>query len=258
MKKRELILIAILTVLLAFMDISGIPSILFFNMQIADIEPVYFSLMLNFVMIGVIAFLYLKLLCPDWKLGLGKDGLADGLKKYGVIGISVALAGFAAFFVGLMPFDNKPSAAKVIVEGIVYYVGVAIVEELYVRGLLLNFIEKLCEGKKNATLIAVVSSAVIFGAGHIFGTLGQPLLVIVSKVVWTVGMGIFFGMVYKKTRNLWVPVIFHFLVNVCALPYQFSTMEGYADITLYIIVPVYIALGIYSIHALKKSVGELE
>lgn len=101
MKKRELILIAILTVLLAFMDISGIPSILFFNMQIADIEPVYFSLMLNFVMIGVIAFLYLKLLCPDWKLGLGKDGLADGLKKYGVIGISVALAGFAAFFCGL-------------------------------------------------------------------------------------------------------------------------------------------------------------
>ena len=258
MKKRELILIAILTVLLAFMDISGIPSILFFNMQIADIEPVYFSLMLNFVMIGVIAFLYLKLLCPDWKLGLGKDGLADGLKKYGVIGISVALAGFAAFFEGLMPFDNKPSAAKVIVEGIVYYVGVAIVEELYVRGLLLNFIEKLFEGKKNATLIAVVSSAVIFGAGHIFGTLGQPLLVIVSKVVWTVGMGIFFGMVYKKTRNLWVPVVFHFLVNVCALPYQFSNIEGYADVTLYIIVPVYIALGIYSIHALKKSVGELE
>lgn len=81
MKKRELILIAILTVLLAFMDISGIPSILFFNMQIADIEPVYFSLMLNFVMIGVIAFLYLKLLCPDWKLGLGKDGLAARIEK---------------------------------------------------------------------------------------------------------------------------------------------------------------------------------
>lgn len=76
-------------------------------MQIADIEPVYFSLMINYVMIGVIAFLYLKLLCPDLKLGLGKDGLADGLKKYGVIGISVALAGFA------------------------------IIEELYVRGRLL-------------------------------------------------------------------------------------------------------------------------
>ena len=252
MKKRELILIAVLTVLIAFMDISGIPSTLLFNIQIADIEPVYFSLMINFLIIGGAAFLYLKFLCPDWKLGLEGDGLTGGLKKYGAIGVSVALAGFVAFFVGLFPFDNHPSMAKVIVEGVVYYVGVAIIEELYVRGLLLNFIEKMFAKRKNSTLIAIVSSAVIFGVGHIFGTLGQPLLVIFSKVVWTVGMGIFFGMVYKKTENLWVPIIFHFLVNICALPYQFSSINGYADITLYIIVPVYIILGIYSIFELQK------
>ena len=186
MKKRELILIAILTVLIAFMDISGIPSTLLFHIRIADIEPVYFSLMINFLIIGLIAFLYLKFLCPDWKLGLGGDGLASGLKKYGVVGISAALAGFVAFFVGLLPFDNHPSIAKVVVEGVIYYVGVAIIEELYVRGLLLNLIEKMFAKRKNSTLIAVVSSAVIFGLGHIFGTLGQPLLVIVSKVVWTV------------------------------------------------------------------------
>ena len=88
MKKRELILTAILTALIAFMDISGIPSTLLFNIQIADIEPVYFSLMINFLIIGVTAFLYLKLLCPDWRLGLSKDGLTYGLKKYGAIGIA--------------------------------------------------------------------------------------------------------------------------------------------------------------------------
>lgn len=43
-----------------------------------------------------------------------------------------------------------------------------------------------------------------------------------------------------------------FLVNVCALPYLFSSINGYADITLYIIVPVYIVLGIYSIFELQK------
>lgn len=256
MKKRELVFIAILTVLIAFMDISGIPSALFFNIQIADIEPVYFSLMINLLVIGVIAFLYLKLLCPGWKLGLGKETLATGLKKYGVIGVAVALAGFAAFLIGSLPFDSHPSAAKVIVEGVVYYIGVAIVEELYVRGLLLNFLEKVFAKRKNSALLAIVLSAVIFGLGHIFGSLGQPLLVIVSKVVWTVGMGIFFGMVYQKTGNLWVSTIFHFLVNVCALPYQFSSNSGYANVTLYIIVPVYIVLGIYSILELRKGVEE--
>lgn len=253
MNKREIVSISILTVLIAFMDISGLPSALFINVEIADIEPVYFALMANFVLIGAIAFLYLKFLCPTWRLGLCKEGLCEGLKKYGIIGVVVAVVGFIAFYVGLMPFDRQPSIAKVIVEGIVYYVGVAIVEELYVRGLLLNLIEKLFAKNKNSTLIAVIASSMIFGIGHIFGTLGQPILVVISKVVWTIGMGLFFGMIYKKTDNLWLPIILHFLINVCALPYVFSSISGYANLTLYIILPVYIALGAYSVIELKKA-----
>ncbi len=250
---KELIYIAILTLIIAFMDISGIPSALFVNIQIADIEPFYFTLMLNFLIIGMIAYPYLKILCPDWKLGLGKTGFVVGFKKYGVIGILIAIVGFVAFYVGLMPFDRQPSVAKVLVEGIIYYVGVALIEELYVRGLLLNLIEKIFSMSKYKTVIAVVLSSLIFGFGHIFGTLGQPLPVIVSKVVWTIGMGIFLGMVYKKTKNLWLPVLFHFLINVCALPYCFSSINGYADMTLYIIVPAYVILGIYSLIELKKE-----
>ena len=216
--KRELIYIAILTLVIAFMDISGIPSALFVNIHIADIEPFYFTLMINFLIIGVIA-----------------------------------IVGFVAFYVGLMPFDSQPSVVKVLVEGVIYYVGVAIIEELYVRGLLLNLIEKIFSKSKNKMVISVVLSSAIFGLGHIFGTLGQPLFVIVSKVVWTIGMGIFLGMVYKKTTNLWLPILIHFLINVCALPYCFSSINGYADMTLYIVVPAYIILGIYSLIELKKE-----
>lgn len=253
MNKREIILIAFLTLLIAFMDISGIPGALFINIQIGDIEPFYFTLMINFLIIGIITFLYLKILCPKWELGFTKAGLADGLKKYGIIGAGIALIGFIAFYVGLVPFDRQPSSAKVLVEGVIYYIGVAIIEELYVRGLLLNLIEKMFAKSENRTLIAVVISATIFGLGHVFGVLNQPLLVIVSKVVWTIGMGIFFGMVYKKTNNIWIPIIIHFLINVCALPYCFSNMNGYAVLTLYIIVPAYIILGIYSFMELKKK-----
>lgn len=254
MNKKELFYIAILTLLIAFMDISGIPSIFFINIQIADIEPFYFTLMINFGIIGIIAYIYLKLLCPTWKLGFTRIGLLDGLKRYGMVGAMIAITGFIAFYVGLMPFDLKPSIEKVLVEGIIYYIGVAIIEELYVRGLLLNLIEKMCGERKNSTIIAIVFSSVIFGLGHIFGVLNQPLLVIVSKVVWTIGMGIFFGMVYKETNNLWLPIIIHFFINVCALPYCFSSISGYANLTLYIIVPSYIMLSIYSFIELKRNV----
>ena len=164
--------------------------------------------------------------------------------------------GFVAFYIGLKPFDFKPSLPKVLIEGVIYYIGVAIIEELYVRGLLLNLIERLFEKKANSTNIAIVVSSVIFGLGHIFGVLNQPILVIISKVLWTVCMGMFFGVVYKKTSNLWLPIIIHFFINVGAIPYCFSSLKGYANLTLYIIVPVYLVLGIYCVFEMRKSIEQ--
>ena len=62
MNKRELIYIAVLTLAIAFMDITGIPSIFFVNIQVTDIEPFYFTLMTNFMIIGIMAFLFLRIL----------------------------------------------------------------------------------------------------------------------------------------------------------------------------------------------------
>ena len=253
MKKKELIIMGTLTILLAFMDISGLPSALFINVEILDITPFYFTLMFNFIIIGIISFLTLKYLCPNWKLGLNKKGLVNGLKKYGIIGVFVGVVSGIAFYIGLRPFNYSPTIWKVLVEGIIYYIGVAIVEELYVRGLLLNLIEKICYKKRNNTIIAIISSSVIFGLGHIFGVLGQPILIIITKVVWTIAMGLYFGAIYKKTNNLWLPIILHFIINICALPYCFTTITTYPNISLYIILPTYILLGIYSLYIIKRK-----
>ncbi len=253
MKNKELVIIGILTILLAFMDITGLPSSLFINIEVLDITPFYWTLMLNFIIIGIIAFLTLKYLCPNWKLGLNVNGIKVGLKKYGIVGIIVGIISGIAFYIGLQPFNYNPTIWKVLIEGIIYYIGVALVEELYVRGLLLNLIEKIFTKSKCKTIIAIIISSVIFGLGHIFGVLGQPILVIITKVIWTIAMGIYFGTIYKKTNNLWIPIILHFIINVCALPYCFTTIQGYSNISLYIILPTYIVLGIYSLYIMKKE-----
>ncbi len=253
MKKKELAIIGVLTVLSAFMDISGLPCSLFLNIEVLDIDPFYWALMLNFTLIVTVAFLTLKFLCPDWKIGLNGHGLVTGLKKYGTIGILVGIISFIAFYIGLCPFDHKPTVWKVLVEGIIYYFGVAFVEELYIRGLLLNLAERLFEKCGNKTVKAIILSSVIFGLGHIFGALGQPPLVIISKVIWTVSMGLYFGTIYKKTNNLWLPIILHFFIDICALPYCFTTAQGYSDVSLYIILPAYMILGIYSFNIMKEA-----
>lgn len=253
MKKKELIIIAILTVLLAFMDISGMPCALFINIKFLDITPFYWTLMFNFIIIGLIAFFTLKFLCPNWNLGLNKNGLKNGLKKYAIAGVSVGVISGIAFYIGLKPLDYSPTIWKVLVEGIIYYIGVAIVEELYVRGLLLNFIEKICYKKRNNTSIAIILSSTIFGLGHIFGVWGQPILIIITKIIWTVAMGMYFGAIYKKINNLWLPIILHFIINVCALPYCFTTVTTYPNVSLYIILPTYLLLGIYSLFIMKSN-----
>lgn len=252
MKKKELLIISILTVILAFMDISGLPSALFVNINILDINPIYFTLMVNYIFIGIIAFITLKYFCPDWKLGFNKNGILYSLKKYGIIGIIVGIITGIAFYIGLK-FDANPSIWKVLIEGIIYYIGVAIVEELYVRGLLLNLIEKISYKSKNSTLIGIILSSVIFGLGHIFGVLGEPILIIITKVVWTIAMGMYFGTIYNKTKNLWIPIILHFTINICALPYCFTTNTSYPIVSLYIILPTYLLLGVYSMYIIKKS-----
>lgn len=247
MGKRTNWIIGILTASIAFMEITGIPCVFFLNLQFGDIEPFYWTLIVNFILIGVITWVVLHFFCPDVHLGLQKNDFCQGLRKYGVWGILAAIIGFFAFYIGLYPLDAHPSISKVIVEGVIYNIGLAIVEELYVRGLLLNLMERLLNPKSNSTLWAVILSSLIFGLGHIPGTLGMPISVTIAKVVWTGGMGIYLGMVYKKTNNLWIPILIHFIINLCAIPYCFSTFKGFANVTLIIQVLVYVFLGMYSL-----------
>ena len=251
--RKELIIVAVLTVMIAIVELSGIPSILFIHVDFYDIDPIYFALMVNFILIGLLSYLVLTLFCKTWHLGLGKNNIIAGLKKHGLVGFIAGLISLFAFYIGLRPFDQTPSLLKVLIQGVLYYIGVGIIEELYIRGFLLNLLERLLHKNKNAILIAVLLSSFIFGVGHIFSSLNQSALKIICNVIWTIGMGIYFGMVYKKTNNLWVPIIMHSFTNLCALPYCFSNMSGYADISLYAIFPTYLLLGVYSLYVLKRN-----
>ena len=87
---------------------------------------------------------------------------------------------------------------------------------------MLNIIERLSYKTKYATLIAIIISSALFGLGHIFGMIGQNALTIVCRVIWTISLGIIFGVVYKKSNNLWLAVIAHILVDFCSVAFCFG------------------------------------
>ena len=253
MNKKQITVMAILTLVLAFMDISGLPAVLFVHFSLSDVTPYIISLLVNFLIIGFLAGLVLKSFGKDWPLGLHTPGLVEGLKKYAFAGVAAGIFSCVAFIIGLAPFDYKPSVWKILIEGVLYYFGVAIIEELYVRGLFLNIVDRIAHKKEHHAAIAIWVSSVVFGLGHIPGMIGMEPIVILFKVISTIGMGLYFGAIYTRTKNLWVPIILHGFIDICALPYCFTTFSGYKTISLIGLVIIYTLLGIYSIALMKTE-----
>lgn len=251
--KKENVVVVILTLVMTFMEMTALPAALFCDIKIADINPVYFALMLNFLFAFAICWLCKKFFIKDWHFGLQFKGIISGLRKFGLPAVIATILVAIAFCIGLTPFDNTPTVWRVIVEGVVYYIGVGIMEELYLRGLLQNIIEKWFGKRKNATLYAILIASTLFGLGHIFGALGQPLVVIIAKTVWAAALGVYFGAVYVTSKNLWVPIILHLIINLCGIPFCFSTSTQYPIIALITSLVSYVSLAIYGVYILKKE-----
>lgn len=253
MKRSTTVVVVLLTLLMTFMEMSALPAALFCNVKIKDINPIYITLMVNFILAFTICWSCKKLFIKDWYFGLEFRGALTGLRKYGLPAVIATVVVTISFCIGLIPFDNKPTISKVIVEGIVYYIGVGIMEELYLRGLLQNIIKIWFGERKNSTIYAILISSVLFGLGHIFGALGQPALTIIAKTIWATALGIYFGGVYVVSRNLWVPIILHFIINLCGIPFCFSKSNQYPVIALIACLISYSILAIYGVYIVRKD-----
>lgn len=219
---KNIIYVLVVTIIVAFLDISGLPSIVLFNVSIFDINPLFISLFINFIIIAGFIFLSKYLLFPSWDFAFNKEFLLKGIKEYGAVTVAIFIITTVAFYIGLKPYNYNPSVYKVLFEGIIYYIGVGFIEELYIRGLLLNALEINFKKRDNSTLLAIVSSSVIFGLGHIFGAIGSPLLVIVSKVIWTISLGLFLGVIYKKSNSLYLAIFAHCLIDFSAIAFVYK------------------------------------
>ena len=252
-ERKENVIAIIIAGIVAFLYISGIPSALFVNIKVADVDAVLITLFINIILALAVGISSVKLLIPKFEVGFQSTNFTIGFKKYGVSCCIAFLIPFMAFYMGLLPLDYRPTLWKVLIEGILYYIGVGLIEEFFCRGLLQNAIERLLSHKKNAQIAAVLITALIFGLGHIFGVIGMSVLLASCKIVWAVGLGIYLGAIYVRTRNLWLVALFHFIIDLCGLPYCFSTLNSYPMISAVIVLITFLGFGMYGIHLLKHQ-----
>lgn len=245
---------ALLAVIMTVMEMTALPAALFLKIEAADIDPMYLTLMANFLLAGLLCLLWRYTLGRTWRFGLQWAGTGEALRKHGLPALAATGIVAAAFCIGLAPFDNKPTFWRVLVEGFVYYIGVGIMEELYLRGLLQNLLAGCFAGRRHASLWAVLITSALFGLGHIVGCIGQPLLTGVCKVLWAAALGVYFGAVYVRTRNLTAVMLLHALIDFCGVPFCFSTSNQYPPIALAACVGCFgLLLGGYGLALLRQE-----
>lgn len=81
---------------------------------------------------------------------------------------------------------------------------VAIFEEILIRGIIFRIMEE-----KLGSTIALITSALIFGALHLF----NPNSTLMSGTCVAIEGGLLMGTAYIYARNLWLPIAIHFAWN---------------------------------------------
>jgi len=253
--KKEIIFASIICIILAVCDTLCFPANLWIDISVSDITPYYFALMINqwfWIIMGVLA---IRFLCPNLNIFITPKCFKNGWKEFWLSIVIMICISALTFSLGLIgKYDYCPSVEKVIVEGIIYYVGVAIIEELYIRALLLNIIERIAYKSKHATLIAIIVSSALFGLGHMIGMIGQDILTVICRVIWTISLGIYLGVIYKRSNNLWLPIVGHALIDFCSVCYCFMTKPIFPIVTVIMIAVSYSAIAVLLLykHFIKR------
>lgn len=146
-------------------------------------------------------------------------------------------------------------------RAIIYIIGAGVFEELFMRGIILNILIINC--KKNR-LFSIIIAASIFGISHLVNIINRTeyIVGIVSQMLYTIVMGIFFSVIYLKYNNIWPIIIIHILFNFMGLVpfalfsdweffYMLHSVKIIAVIDLLIAIP-YLLYSFY----LYKNIGK--
>lgn len=213
---------------------------------------------IEFYIIGIGIFIIWKLsIGKNFKVGFTTKNLFLDLKDYGWSALLIVVFVILGFCLGLYPFDKKAEAYIVCYKILVDYILIAVLEELFLRGLIQNIMEKSLFGykKKEACVRAMLVTSILFGIGKAATIMEERPIIVMAVFVWSVALSLYYGGIYAKTGNLLVPIICHILLNFGELPLMFSSKTEYPMVSLCICMALYIVLGAHGllVAGMKKN-----
>ena len=157
---------------------------------------------------------------------LVKLGFAEVL-KFNRIGFCKCLGIiWPAFIMIAIPFPFGPIIegayrldVSLLIPMLLKFISVGMIEEIFFRGAILSILLLAWHAKKNGIYKAVIVSSLIFGLVHLVNLLyllsGQDVIIAtMAQILYATFLGIFFAGIYLRTKNIWLVMLIHALIDI--------------------------------------------
>lgn len=127
-------------------------------------------------------------------------------------------------------------------------------EEVVCRGVVLTNMMQRWNQKNGYLMKSVLASGIAFGLVHLFNLMNGDVMGTLLQVCYASGIGIFFGAVFARTRNLWGTIILHSLVDFSEYMFLGEPETTVLTIVISIVITIaYTLTGLYLIRSEKQE-----
>ena len=191
-------------------------------------------------------------------------GFNDIFKKFNVKGLLFAILPLLVC-INNLPFSAIIRQTAVITENgttvalfLLWSLAVAVFEELCFRGVIFPLALIKLKNKRAGTFWAVVLSSAVFGCMHLLNLLaGSNVGAVFLQVGYSFLIGSMCAIVMLYVKNITVPIILHFVYNVCGLLMdnvgELNFFEHWDTITVIITVILAVITIVFMVYAIVKK-----
>ena len=165
----------------------------------------------HYILMLILVLSFVKITKKTYILKFDKKKFINTFK---VGGIPLLL--YLLFFISINDFNHTEYNSIFYFIGwlLVYLIGAGFIEELVVRGITIDILEKYYKpnSRKNILITCLISS-ILFGLGHIINyfTLG---FIPIAQMINTIGLGLMLSAIYMRTRSIYGVSLFHGLWDI--------------------------------------------
>ncbi|MDC1162496.1 type II CAAX endopeptidase family protein [Tenacibaculum sp.] len=209
MKKELKYIILIFTGFIALLWLAKPLRKLFENYNITELKGKLIA--------GIIARLFI-ITISFWIIGKLKFKKYNGIEKgEKVQNLQSLIIPFLFILMGLLSswniYINADKTTLILFTASVFIVGLT--EELLFRGTILPLFISYFKSQKGVLYFSVIASSLIFGIIHYINIFKEPgnFGGITHQVFFALSIGVFFGGLMLRTKNITIPSLFHGFVN---------------------------------------------